>query len=266
MRARETVKALEERVEQLEGQIDALVETLWTERYEPTRWVTERCVEEFGLEVQAGPFAGLRYVPELVGRVDALAPKLIGAYERELHQAIRAMVALAAETLVTVGAADGYYAVGFALASPATQVRAYELDAERREGCTLLAEANGVSDRVTVEARCTPELLAELAPGACILIDCAGCESELLTEAALPGLRRATLLVELHDGVDKAATGMILRRFSSTHEVELIDGEPRNVDDFPEPSFLNPRNRQIAIWEFRSRPMRWAILRPRSET
>jgi len=253
----------EQEVAHLRAANEALEAELWATRIEPTRWVTARCVEEFGLTVRAGPFAGLRFPDQLAQGVDALVAKLLGAYERELHLAIDELIATAPETLVNVGCAEGFYAVGFARRSPSTTVLAYDANEGKRADCALLAEANGVADRVTIGGRCDPPQLAGLEPGACVILDCEGCELELIGDAAMPGLRRATILVELHDGVDQAVTGTVLRRLEATHDAELITSEPRNIDDFPELSFLGWNNRQIAIWEFRPRPMRWAILRPR---
>src|SRR3954471_17960548 len=71
--------------------------------------VTRRFVDWHGLTVSGGPFAGPTYParPPL-----PLAPKLLGIYERELHGAIEAAIRAAPETIVNVGSADGYYAVG----------------------------------------------------------------------------------------------------------------------------------------------------------
>ena len=104
--------------------------------------------------------------------------------------------------------------------------------------------------------------LGQLEPGAVVLIDCEGCELELVTDAALPGLERATVIVELHDAVDLPVTASVVRALEPTHDVELVESQPRNIDDFPELGFLGWNNRQLAIWEFRPRPMRWAVLRP----
>jgi precorrin-6B methylase 2 len=259
-----TAAAPKARVKALEQEVKALNEELWAQRIEPTRWVTERCIEEFGLEVQAGPFAGLRYPRELVGRVDALVPKLIGAYELEVHAAVRSMIAQAPETVVNVGAAEGFYAVGMARAVPGARVLAYDTAPEKQADCARLAQENGVVDRVTIGGTCTASSLATLEPGACVFLDCEGCELDLISEEAMPGLRQATLLVELHDAVDLAVTGPVLARLEPTHTSELMTSGPRNIDDYPELSFLGWNNRQIAIWEFRPRPMRWALLRPRS--
>ncbi len=259
-----TTADLRARIAALEGEVKALSEELWAQRIEPTRWVTERCIEEFGLEVKAGPFAGLRYPTDLVGGVDALVAKILGAYERELHPAVLAMVASGPASVVNVGSAEGYYAVGFARALPSARVLAYDSAPEKQAACRRLAEENGVADRVEVGGECTAQTLAGLEPGACVVLDCEGCELDLTADEAMPGLRRATLLVELHDAVDLAVTGAVTRRLEATHEAQLITSEPRNIDDFPELSFLGWNNRQIAIWEFRPRPMRWALLRPRA--
>ncbi len=250
---------------ELEATRKLFEDEMWACRIEPMRWVTQRCIEEFGRTVRAGPFTGLRYPEGLTDGVDALVAKLLGAYERELHRALASMIESAPQIFVDVGAAEGYYAVGFALASPGTRVLAYDSVAGKREDCARLAAANGVSERVEIGATCDPAELAALEPGACVLLDCEGCELELICDEAMPGLRHATLLVELHDSIEQPVTGTVLRRLERSHEAELIESEPRNIDDFPELApVLGWNNRQLAIWEFRPRPMRWAVLRPRA--
>ena len=53
--------------------------------------IVDEYVAREGLTVQGGPFAGMRYPRQL-----AQVPKLTGAYEFELHEALREWVAAAA--------------------------------------------------------------------------------------------------------------------------------------------------------------------------
>lgn len=67
-----------------------------------------------GLTVRRGPFAGLRYPShDAVG--SSLWPKLLGSYEAELAPTFEALCATPYRTVVDVGAAEGYYAVGLGL-------------------------------------------------------------------------------------------------------------------------------------------------------
>src|SRR5437868_4115037 len=96
--------------------------------------------------VASGPFKGLRYTRDVVG--SALAPKLVGTYELELQGPVRQIIADAPRNIVNVGAAEGYFAVGFARAIPTASVVAYEGQEKGRKLIGRLAELNGVSERV----------------------------------------------------------------------------------------------------------------------
>ena len=239
------------------------------------RWQTRRFLrtandlnaryeQRHGLEVRRGPFAGLRYPPELLRDSGDAVAKLAGTYELELHPVFERWIDDGVEHLVDVGASEGFYAVGFAVASPGTTVLAYDIDAEARERCVRLAERNGVADRVRVAGECTHDVLAGLpADGVALLVDCEGCERDLLDPAAAPVLRGWPILVELHDFIDPAISATILERFAATHDVEIVDGRSRERVAPPELDFMTPRERALALGERRPGPMRWADLTPR---
>jgi hypothetical protein len=78
---------------------------------------SQRFCKENGLIVRDGPFAGMIY-PESTVKVRNLIPKMIASYEDELTPWIEEAVAKNYPTIVNVGSADGYYAVGLARRLP----------------------------------------------------------------------------------------------------------------------------------------------------
>src|SRR3954453_18506601 len=174
---------------------------------------TRKFVAWHGLTVSGGPFAGLRY-PGLGPH--SLAPKLLGVYERELHGAIEDAIRAQPATIVNVGAADGYYAVGLARRCPEARVVAYEADAEQRALLSRVVAENGV----TVEIKGAASR-ADLA-AALVVMDCEGCERELLAESF-----GATVIVELHDVYDPGVGDEIVRRFAATHDVTVVPTGPQ---------------------------------------
>jgi hypothetical protein len=237
-----------------------------TRRYLRARGaLNARYAERHGLEVRRGPCAGLRYLPELVDGTGDLVAKLVGAYERELHPVLGGWVRRRPAHFVDVGAAEGFYAVGFALAAPGTTVHAYDIDPEARARCARMAALNGVADRVRVEARCTTGTLAGFPErGVVLLVDAEGYERELLDPVAAPRLLGWEVLVELHAFIDPAIPGLIAGRFAASHDVVLIDGESRDDVLLPELANLAPRRRALLLDERRPGPMQWAWLRPRA--
>ncbi|HWA85408.1 MAG TPA: hypothetical protein VG710_04235 [Opitutus sp.] len=223
----------------------------------------------FGWRVHGGPFRGMRYVRDSV--CSALAPKLLGAYELELNPWIEHLLAAAPPVVINIGAAEGYYAVGFARRCAKTRVVAFESDPLGRAMIAELAARNGVTARISIDASCTTENLAAHLAGECaplLIVDIEGGEIDLLDPAKLPALKRCPMLVELHE--EHQPAGEIIRqRFDATHTVDECWSQPRRVRDLPvglrglaqiagRSSFLS------ALSERRPGPMRWFLLEPKA--
>lgn len=230
--------------------------------------LSRRFVRRHGLVVSSGPFAGLRYTRRTaVGRVVA---KLLGSYEEELHEALDELVRAAPARIVNVGSAEGYYAVGLALALPRARVAAFESDARRRKLCGELAVANGVAGRVTLFGTCSAATLAALPePAQLVVCDCEGAETDVLRPEAVAWLRRASLVVELHDAFVPGTTQTLRQRFDPTHAWRLVSARPRDPGRYAALAGLRAEDAREALDEDRrdrdGRPlvMQWALLSPR---
>ncbi len=223
------------------------------------RRVQRMLEKECGLVVQSGPFAGMTYVSEAI--CSSLVPKLLGSYEAELHEVLAQLPGRDYETVIDVGCAEGYYAVGLALSLPRARVYAFDIDTRARELCTRLAQANEVDERVIVEGECDHERLNGLIRGRTLIVcDCEGCELHLLDPDLAPGIRKSDLIVELHDMIDPKITPTILARFAATHEITLVDTEERDANAFPLLRNFDRLTQRTAVAEFRDAPMQWAYL------
>lgn len=240
----------------LPGTYQSLQQSLSDRRLRRVGKVIER---ECGLVVQSGPFAGMAYVSEAV--CSSLVPKLLGSYEAELHEVFAQILARDYETVIDVGCAEGYYAVGLALRLPHARVHAFDIDARARALCTKLAQANNVGERVMVGGECDHERLNSLIRGRTLIVcDCEGCELHLLDPELAPELRRSDLVVELHDMIVPNITPTILSRFAATHEITLVDTAERDPNDFPILKNLDRLTQRTAVAEFRDEPMQWGYL------
>jgi hypothetical protein len=259
VRRRAELDQLRNRVAELEAELDQA-------RLDPGIWAARRVADELGLAVRRGPFEGLRFIEAAVAAphlADCLPAKLIGSYEQELHPSLERLIGAGFPAVVNVGAAEGYYAVGLALRMPEARVHAFEIDDGRRELCRELARANGVEDRVHAEGECDPAWLAGLEDDCLVVVDCEGCEVELLGQEQAANLSGSALVVELHDHIDPRSSRQVDELFSPTHEIERVVATPRYTGDFPELEFLGWKNRELAISEVRTHPMAWAVLTPR---
>jgi hypothetical protein len=189
-----------------------------------------------GQHAVAGPFRGMRIdLSPLSSR--HLLGYILGSQELELREVIGDIIARGYRTIVNVGAADGYYAVGLAIRVPQARVEAFEALPELHPLIARTAAVNGVSGRVMVRGTCTAPLLnARLAAAegpTLVLMDIEGGEVELLDPQAIPSLARADILVETHDAFVADATTTLIRRFRETHDIACYSARSRSLDDFP---------------------------------
>ena len=183
-------------------------------------------------QVMAGPFAGMRYGDRAFGSM--LIPKLVGTYELELHHAVYERFERAYGRVVVAGAAEGYYAIGFALRIPGAQVVAFEASAAAREELASIAAMNGVGSRMTELGICDAPALSEaLGDGRRVLVICdlEGAEAALLDPRVVPGLRQADLIVETHDEFVPGVRELVAARFLGTHSVERVMQVARRAED-----------------------------------
>ncbi len=225
--------------------------------------VTAMVFERFGPVVQDGPFKGLHYLHEAMH--SGVTSKILGCYESEIQRVVQQEAAAGYEMIIDVGCAEGYYAAGFAMASPGSAVYAYDTDPKCQTLCSRLAELNGVSSRVHVGAECDHAVLNALTPASAFLVcDCEGFEFDLLDPVAVPALAGWNMLVELHEGTVPGATAAIVSRFQATHDIELIDSVAHDPRDFPISNFLpSYRDRVLALSDRRGSWQQWAWMRVR---
>jgi len=226
--------------------------------------VSRRLVKYFDGTVDTGPFTGLRFLPNSCKH--SVAPMLIGSYESELHDEINYLRGIPLRTIVDVGAAEGYYAVGLAKNFSQAHVIAFEMLTSQRERCRKLAILNGVEDRVEIRMECTklsPEDIGGESP-MLIICDCEGFEACLFDETTANALRNAYLIIELHEAKSPGVTEKLQSVFRQTHHQQMIPTTQRNPDDYPRLSFLPAPQRIWAINEHRGSKQHWLVLRPLS--
>jgi hypothetical protein len=186
--------------------------------------------------VLSGPFAGMRMELTQTSQRQLLG-YLLGTQELELQPVVEQILARGYETVLNVGAADGYYAIGLATKLPAASVVAFEALPEHHSRLRRAAKANGVADRVRLQGFCNAcdldrELRRAAAP-AILVADIEGGEIELLDPGKIDRLRHADILVETHDALAPGVTEILISRFRATHDIERIWARPRRLSDFP---------------------------------
>lgn len=220
--------------------------------------------ERYGTKVLGGPFEGMAYITRAAG--SAALPKLVGSYERELDDALAQILATRYETVVDVGSAEGFYAVGLAMRLPGSpKVYAFDINTEAQMLCRELATKNNVQDKVVVEGFCDATRLQSTLLGRSLVVcDCEGYETELLQPEVAPVLNKADILVELHDVLKPGITPLLTARFQATHRIQMMDSVERNPADYPVIGFLPEAQQYVAVSEFRHGIQQWAFMTPKA--
>jgi hypothetical protein len=186
--------------------------------------------------VLSGPFKGMRLSLTPVSSRNLLG-YLLGTQEAELHDVVRRVIARGYLRIINVGAADGYYAIGFLRQMPNTKVTAFEGGAEHHAGLMQAATRNGVVARFVLKGFCQwDDLGAELDEfegPTLVLADIEGGELEVLDPVRVTRLSGVDILVETHDAFVPDCTARLKARFSGSHNIEEIVARPRSLADFP---------------------------------
>ena len=226
---------------------------------------TEALVAAHGRQVLGGPFKGLKYGESV--SCSAYVAKLVGSYEEELHETIEKIISRNYKTVIDVGCAEGYYAVGLAKRMPQAKVYAFDADPDAKRMCRGLARLNAVQSKVVIGGWCDHAALERLAgKDAIVVCDCEGFELDLLDPVEAPILRTSDMLVELHDLFRPEITPTLLSRFEATHNITLINTRGRDAATYEILSVVAPADRPWAVREGRHAEMQWAYFEAKSST
>jgi len=218
--------------------------------------------------VQAGPFASMKYVAASAG--SAYLPKLVGSYEKELHPWIELLAQKQFDTIIDLGAAEGFYAVGLARLFPESRVVAYESQASARKLLADLAAMNGVEDRIDIRGHWSVEDVSSWDLGTSLVwMDIEGTELEILPAMLSGSVEKATIVFEAHHSREMIAR-RILEPFSKSHRASMVSSTSRSWRDI---RHLNPVTcwwirKVCGSWTSEGRPciQDWYRLEPRGST
>jgi hypothetical protein len=219
-----------------------------------------------GLLVVDGPFRGMRY-PDRRASGSSLLPKILGIYEHNLAT-ILSSLAPPPSLVVDVGAAEGYYAIGFARLWARSHILAFDIDPDARQLLRRMALTNGVSDRVTSHAAADSEKLAIIlseTKSALLLVDCEGCEYGLLSALDVRALQRTYIAIELHAHVPgwNGKLRTMITNLANTHECAFLPILPYE-GDLKVPGAQDARESRNLASERRHYSFGWLIAIPRA--
>lgn len=208
----------------------------------------------------SGPFEGLDYAT--AASEGARIPRLLGCYESTLHPIFESIIEARPPLVIDVGCAEGFYAIGLAQRLPNSTIWARDTNEDAQEKCRALAELNGVAGRVKVGGELThADFDICRAQHTVVLCDIEGAEADLMNPELAKGLRRADILIEVHETGSKTSMLQTLEeRFAETHSATALY---RHASTESLPAWmegLSDLDRLLALWEWRSIPTPWLWL------
>jgi hypothetical protein len=239
-----------------------LIRPFMPKRLHPRNLAYNRIIRHSRGRVISGPFAGQIY---LTDDTDFIEPAmLMGTYEKELYPSIELLLRSPPTLFIDVGAAQGYFAVGFARRAHHSRHIAFEFHEPRVAQLKRTAVANAVT--IEWQGQCTPELLnsaLQQADSTFVMCDVEGYESELIDPASSPLLRQAKMIIETHELVFGGnTTEQIIKRFESTHDINVVKMRRRTAEDLP--FYIRDRWTVQQLDEGRLTAQNWLVMNPRT--
>lgn len=218
-------------------------------------------IDTYGLAVLHGPFRGMKYPRDSILSRNGI-PILFGTYELELHPVIEEVSAKCYDSIVDIGSAEGYYAVGLALRTK-TLVHAFDCEPRERHYLRQMARINGVPSLVRTRSWCDASRLARIVnlSRSLVISDCEGFEISIFTDHTVPALRNSDLIIELHENLPGTNVHeTLVERFDSTHLTRVIAFDSSNY------SLSVPNKWRRFAREFRPAGQQWLYLTPKQLT
>lgn len=215
-------------------------------------------------EILGGPFKGMKYSGQAI--CSTKAPKILGSYEAELTEYIKALILKNPKKIINIGAAEGYYAIGMALKVPDAEILAIDPSPRSRTSIFLNAELNNVNERFRFHfwmsfSQIRKEIIKDKT---FLIVDYEGSEIGYLNLKRIPELKFASFLVETHDFVYPTISDDLYSRFKGTHDLVIVNQDKRNQDDYPLLNKVEPELAQKIMSEKRPRSIKWLLGIPKS--
>lgn len=185
--------------------------------------------------VQNGHFKGMKYISRSSG--SALLPKILGSYEEPIQDWIGEIINGGKYNhILDIGCAEGYYACGFAMNMPNSNITAYDIDSNARINSNELKQINNLKN-IQIKSECThDELNSRCIKNTLVFCDIEGFEDVLLDPMKVPNLKNVDILLEAHDCFIPNITETLISRFYLTHTMRIIVNYPYRVKKYSTPN------------------------------
>lgn len=224
-----------------------------------------QCVKNI---VQTGPFKGMTIIPKASWGDGDTGAKWLGIYEDELHEFVEDAIQQTPDCLINIGCAEGYYIVGLSRRLPGVKGIAVDVLPSAALITSENAEANGITTIETVNQAVDTDWVQQQCSAyksPFLVVDCEGAEMDLLNPEKVPALANASILVESHDCIIPGLTGVLVNRFSATHDIKITDQKYKDPYQFDFLKALGDCDKWALVHEGRPSSMSWLYMVPKTK-
>lgn len=221
--------------------------------------------------VHYGKFKGLLLNDKYEWNRADVGNMLLGLYEKEVTESLSS-VPPSHKTLVDLGSADGYFAIGCLVAKMFDKVYCFETSFKRQKILINNALLNHVEDRVEVYGTATNKFPFELQKkgvdiSKCVIIsDIEGGEFEVFDKIVLEALKESITIIEIHEwhknGINRYRR--LQKRAKKHFAITKLTTRGRDLSIFPEIAELADNDRWLLCSEGRHHLTTWIRLDPKN--
>ncbi len=224
--------------------------------------VDEVMFKNLGDKVKSGPFEGMTIPHKSIKEDGNTSCKLLGCYEIELHGSIEKVIERKPRTIVNVGCAEGYYAIGLAGQLPEATVYAIDENMQALNVCNEYAQRNGIDrvKHVCGRVECGNQIVFEGDAPYLYVVDIEGAEQFVLDTEFCPNLAHSDMIVECHDFIVPDTAKILRERFEATHDIDVIPEQLPDLTQFPWMKPCSNIFRAMVITEKRPTNTSWLAL------
>ena len=256
-------KAIEDLEKEREGASSGLNNVLRLMAKWRSTLIRNTLLQKNGTLVMNGLLSGMDFLAD--SSEGCHVAKLLGTYEQPLQAPLGKLLGESAyQSIINIGCAEGYYAVGLVRLVEDITSYAYDTNPNARKACRELAEKNNVTERMVIGELFSHADFARFSGSKClVLCDIEGAEKELLDPVLAPELAAFDIVVESHECLIPGITELLLNRFKDTHDmIKIEDNGMRELSGMPSWFYeLAHLDQLLSVWEWRSGPTPWLILR-----
>ncbi len=219
--------------------------------------------------VSYGPFSGMTFCDDYWWGGSDRGSMLLGIYEEEVLSSIMT-VSNKYDVFIDLGAANGYYSIGFLISKKFKKSYSFEISPKGRDVIKKNATLNRVSNKLHIFGEATKDFYKNIPKedlnSAVILIDIEGAEFSLLDIELLRHLKKSIIFIELHDWFFEDSENKVNKLIGDAKtffKISRLTTTSRDLSKFPELRDYSDSERWLIASEGRSKLMTWLRLDPK---